>query len=78
VYPCIIHATLARFGAEKSQAFIGVQMAAAYLGTTLMPPLFGVLGEGIHMGLFPVFLLAVLAVMTGMHERLIRVTEKKA
>ena len=76
VYPCIIHATPARFGAEKSQAFIGVQMASAYLGTTLMPPLFGVMGEGIGMWLFPVFLLAVLVLMVLMHERLIRVTER--
>lgn len=75
VYPCIIHATPARFGAEKSQAFIGVQMASAYLGTTLMPPLFGMLGSAIGMWLFPVFLLALLAVMTVMHERLIQVTE---
>ena len=76
VYPCIIHATPARFGAEKSQAFIGVQMASAYLGTTLMPPVFGLIGENLSMGLFPVFLLAVLAVMILMHERLIRATGK--
>lgn len=76
VYPCIIHATPARFGAERSQAFIGVQMASAYLGTTTMPPLFGLLGEGVSMGLFPVFLLALLGVMTLMHERLIRATGK--
>lgn len=74
VYPCIIHATPQRFGAEKSQAFIGVQMASAYLGTTLMPPLFGLIGNGLGMGLFPVFLLAVLALMILMHERLVRVT----
>ena len=75
VYPCIIHATPLRFGAEKSQAFIGVQMASAYLGTTLMPPLFGLLGKGIGMWLYPVFLLAVLGVMVFMHERLVRVTK---
>ena len=76
VYPCIIHATPARFGAEKSQAFIGVQMASAYLGTTTMPPLFGLLGRGLGMWLFPVFLAAVLAVMAVMHEKLVRTTER--
>ena len=76
VYPCIIHATPARFGAEKSQAFIGVQMASAYLGTTTMPPVFGLLGRGVGMWLFPVFLAAVLGVMAFMHERLVRKTEK--
>ena len=74
VYPCIIHATPLRFGAERSQAFIGVQMASAYLGTTLMPPLFGVLANGLGMWLFPVFLLAVLALMIVMHERLVKTT----
>ena len=80
VYPCIIHATPARFGKERSQAFIGVQMASAYLGTTLMPPVFGLIGNpnALGMGFFPVFLLAVLAVMIFMHERLVRVTEGKA
>lgn len=76
VYPCIIHATPARFGAEKSQAFIGVQMASAYLGTTTMPPVFGLLGRSVGMWLFPVFLAAVLAVMAFMHERLVRKTEQ--
>ncbi|MBQ2953518.1 MAG: MFS transporter [Clostridia bacterium] len=75
VYPCIIHATPARFGAQKSQAFIGVQMAAAYLGTTTMPPVFGLLGRGIGMWLFPVFLAVGLGVMAVMHERLVRTTE---
>ncbi len=75
VYPCIIHATPARFGAEKSQAFIGVQMAAAYLGTTTMPPLFGLMERWWGMWLFPVFMAALLGLMAFMHERLVRVTE---
>ena len=75
VYPCIIHATPARFGAEKSQAFIGVQMAAAYLGTTTMPPLFGLLGRVVDMRVFPVFLAVVLGVMAFTHEQLVRKTE---
>ncbi len=75
VYPCIIHATPLRFGKERSQAFIGVQMASAYLGTTLMPPLFGLIANHISVGLYPVFMLVMLALMTVMHERLVRVTK---
>ena len=45
IYPCIIHSTPAHFGADKSQAIIGVQMASAYVGTLLMPPLFGLIAE---------------------------------
>ncbi len=75
VYPCIIHATPIRFGAEKSQAFIGVQMASAYLGTTLMPPLFGLIAGHISVGLYPVYIGVILLVMILMHEKLVRITE---
>lgn len=57
IYPAIIHATPVNFGRENSQAIIGIQMASAYVGTTLMPPLFGFLAEKISMGLFPFFLM---------------------
>ena len=76
VYPCIIHATPIRFGREKSQAFIGVQMASAYLGTTLMPPLFGLIANHISVGLYPVYMTVILLLMIVMHERVIRFTER--
>ena len=43
VYPCQIHDAAVRFRGTDTQTLIGVQMACAYLGTTLMPPLFGML-----------------------------------
>ncbi|MGI6490987.1 MAG: MFS transporter [Pelotomaculum sp.] len=66
VYPSIIHATPANFGEENSQAIIGIQMASAYVGTTFMPPLFGVIAGQINIGLYPIFLLffAILTLMT--------------
>ena len=75
-YPCIIHATPIRFGREKSQAFIGVQMASAYLGTTLMPPLFGLIANHISVGLYPVYMGAILLLMVLMHERMIKLTQR--
>ena len=75
-YPCIIHATPIRFGREKSQAFIGVQMASAYMGTTLMPPLFGLIANHISVGLYPAYMTAILLLMVLMHERVIGATEK--
>jgi len=72
IYPCLIHATPDHFGAENSQAVIGVQMASAYVGTCLMPPLFGLIAAHITAGLFPVYLLAVLLAMTAAHEALLR------
>ncbi len=72
VYPSIIHSTPAHFGADKSQAIIGVQMASAYVGTLLMPPLFGLLAEHISAALLPIYLAALLVLMAGMHSRLIK------
>ena len=72
IYPCIIHSTPAHFGADRSQAIIGVQMACAYVGTCLMPPLFGLLAQHISVSLLPAYLLVFLVLMTVMHESLIR------
>ncbi len=72
IYPCFIHATPERFGAENSQAVIGVQMAGAYMGTCLTPPAFGLLASRVTPALFPLWLLAVLLVMVLAHEGLLR------
>lgn len=63
VYPSVIHSTPANFGKENSQAIIGIQMASAYVGTTFMPPLFGLIAAHIHIGLYPAFLLALALLM---------------
>ncbi len=76
-YPCIIHATPIRFGREKSQAFIGVQMASAYMGSTLMPPIFGLIANHISVGLYPVYMAVILLLMVVMHERVVKATEKR-
>ena len=73
IYPCIIHSTPDHFGAENSQAVIGVQMASAYVGNCVMPPLFGVLTDLVGAWLLPLYLLGILALMFVMHERLNRV-----
>lgn len=72
VYPSLIHSTPDHFGADKSQSIIGLQMASAYLGTCLMPPLFGVLANALSIGLMPFYLLALLALMIVTHEQLCR------
>lgn len=70
VYPAIIHSTPSHFGAENSQAIVGIQMASAYTGSTLMPPLFGLIAQHIHVGLYPVFLIFCGALSFIMTERL--------
>lgn len=74
IYPCIIHSTPAHFGEDKSQAIIGAQMAFAYMGTLLMPPLFGVIANKITVALLPVYLLVLLILMLIMSEALNKVT----
>ena len=73
VYPSVIHATPAHFGAENSQAVIGIQMAGAYVGTTCMPPLFGLIAGNVSLSLYPVFLLVLTALLLVMAERTDRV-----
>ncbi len=72
IYPCVIHSTPAHFGTEHSQALIGVQMASAYIGNCLMPPLFGLIANHIHVALLPVYLLLILGLMVWMHEKMLR------
>lgn len=75
IYPCIIHSTPEHFGADSSQAIIGVQMASAYVGTCLMPPLFGLIADYISAALFPAYLFLALVLMVVMHELLLRKTK---
>lgn len=75
VYPCVIHSTPAHFGADKSQAIIGIQMACAYVGICLMPPVFGLIANHITVALLPVYLLIILVLMVIMHELLCKKTD---
>lgn len=77
IYPSIIHSTPDHFGADKSQAVIGVQMASAYVGSLLMPPLFGLIGKNISMGILPVYILVILVLMITMHEILCKKIQNK-
>lgn len=73
VYPCIIHSTPDHFGAERSQAVIGVQMAFAYMGALAMPPVMGIIANHISIALMPLYLGVFLVLMVVMHERLNKV-----
>lgn len=64
VYPCLIHSTPEHFGADRSQAVIGIQMASAYVGVLTAPSLFGLIAQHVSISLFPLWLLLFLAVMS--------------
>ena len=70
IYPCLIHATPDNFGKDASQAVIGVQMASAYVGTTITPTVFGWVAEGVGISIFPIFLSVILVLMFAVSERL--------
>ena len=75
VYPCVIHSTPAHFGEENSQALIGVQMAAAYVGILVMPPVFGLIANYISASLLPWYLGAITVLMILMCEKLNKKTK---
>lgn len=78
IYPCIIHSTPSNFGAENSGAIIGIQMASAYVGSTFIPPLFGLLGNLISFKILPIYLSIFIILMIVMIELTFRTTAKKA
>lgn len=78
IYPSIIHETPTNFGAGLSQALIGMQMAFAYVGTTVMPPLFGALAGKMGIWLYPFYLLIITLLMIWMVEKLNKVPKAES
>lgn len=76
IYPCVIHSTPAFFGTANSQAVIGFEMASAYVGICVMPPLFGFIAELLGIWILPVFLLAIIFIMFICNERAYKVINK--
>lgn len=74
IYPSLIHSTPSHFGADKSGAIIGVQMASAYVGTTLIPPLFGVIANWIGASILPFWFLFFLLLMIWQNHKLEKVS----
>ena len=77
VYPSIIHATPGNFGAENSQAIIGIQMASAYVGSTFVPPVFGLIANHVSIRLFPVYILLFGILMIAMTETTFRKVQRR-
>lgn len=63
IYPSMLHETPNRFGASASGAIMGLQMAFAYLGSTFVPPLFGVIASASTIKIFPYFLFVCILIM---------------
>lgn len=76
VYPCIIHSTPSNFGAENSQGIIGIQMASAYVGSTFVPPLFGIVANYISIKLMPLYMIIFFLLLFIMHSKTQRLCRK--
>jgi fucose permease len=72
IYPSLLHETPKNFGEEYSQAMMGIQMGSAYIGTTLMPPIFGWIASYMSFNILPIFIGIVLMIKFIMVEVLNR------
>lgn len=77
IYPCIIHSTPSHFGREKSQAMVGIQMASAYIGASIMPPFFGLLLGFVGIAALPIYLFVILSIQYVMYNRVLRISKHK-
>lgn len=77
IYPSLLHSTPFHFGKDNSQAVTGLEMASAYVGTSLMPPLFGLIAQHISVRLLPFYLLVLLLLMTVMHSLVMKKSSKE-
>ncbi len=68
VYPAIQHMTPVNFGKRYSAAAIGLQMASAYVGSTFMPMIFGIMQQKNGIAIMPVYLLIFAVMNIGLLE----------
>ena len=77
IYPAIIHSTPDLFGEKYAQAIIGIQMASAYTGSTLMPPLLGYIARVTGMKIMPYYMMGFFVLMIVMVELAFAVKKKR-
>ena len=77
VYPAIQHMAPVNFGERYSASVIGLQMASAYLGSTLMPMVFGHLQQSFGIVIMPYYLLVFAVMNFVLLERTYRVLKRK-
>lgn len=73
IYPSIVHATPERFGEKASSSVIGLEMASAYTGSTLIPLSMGIIAAQFGMNMVPIILLVLFGVMFVSSEMVNRV-----
>lgn len=73
IFPSLLHETPVNFGEKYSQMIMGMQMASAYVGITLMPFLFGEIavltGHAFLLGFLGIFLIGMYGMTRQMNTR---------
>lgn len=72
IFPSLTHETPKRFGGDKSQYVISLQMASAYLGASVFPALFGVLARNTSLNIYPFYILSVGIILYVINKYLIK------
>ncbi len=77
IFPSLLHETPRNFGEHYSQHIMGIQMASAYVGISLVPLLFGKLASYIGYSSFTWFIGAILIVQVIFNYRANRIIQAK-
>lgn len=77
IFPGLLHETPARFGKENSAKLMGYQMAVAYTGTTLLPPIFGLIASLTSISVFPIAVLIFIVIMLISSERVNQILKQR-
>jgi fucose permease len=76
IFPAMIGVTPARFGAAQATTLIGMQVAAASLGITVLPAMAGVLAARINLEIIPLLLIVSSVLMIGVNESVLRLVDR--
>lgn len=76
-FPNLSYLTPHNFGADVSQSVMGTQLAASYVGSMAIPPLFGVLAQALGTELLPYFLSALFALLIFCMVRMVAALKKE-
>lgn len=64
IVPCMIQQTADKFGLEVSGTIVGYQIACGFLGSTIIPPIFGWIADKTTLSIFTVVILLFIIILT--------------
>lgn len=77
IFPNLTHLTPENFGRDISSSVMGSQMAAAYVGIMIFPPIYGILAQTVTPAVFPYYLAVFFALMAGAGRKMLKIIKNK-